>query len=132
MDNSQGVALIADDAPINQELFGAILKSLGLEVLSAKNGGEAIDIVTQRINDKQRLDVIFMDMMMPVVSGIEATEKIRELGFAGPILVFSADVSRKTANRALEAGANHYFMKSTISLDLARALIDKFCFVKLK
>jgi DNA-binding NarL/FixJ family response regulator len=70
-------------------------------------------------------------MMMPEVSGIQATQQIREAGYAGPILVFSADTSRRTATRAIDAGANHYFVKTAFNLDLARALIEKFCFLKL-
>ena len=131
MKKSKGVALVADDVQINQTFFRSVLEALGLTVLSAVNGREAIQITSERLANKERLDIIFMDMMMPEVSGIQATQEIRTAGYEGPILAFSADVSRRTADRALEAGANHYFLKTTFKLDLARALIDKFCYLDL-
>lgn len=131
MQKSKGVALVADDLQSNQTLFRAILEALGLTVISAFNGREAIEITTERLAKKERLDIIFMDMMMPEVAGIQATEEIRTAGYEGPILVFSADASRRTANLALEAGANHYFIKTTFKVDLARALIEKFCYLEL-
>lgn len=131
MSDSKGVALVADDLEENQVLFKAVLEALKLTVISALNGSEAVTIVQERMANKERLDVIFMDMMMPVMNGVDATQRIRDLGFAGPILVFSAETSRRTAAKAIEAGANHYFSKSVMSLDLARALIEKFCFLNL-
>ena len=131
MSDSKGVALIADDLEENQALFRAVLEALKLTVVSALNGSEAVKVVQERMANKERLDVIFMDMMMPVMNGVEATQQIRDLGFVGPILVFSAETSRRTAAKAIEAGANHYFVKNVMSLDLARALIEKFCFLDL-
>lgn len=64
---------------------------------------------------------------MPEMGGLECARQIRALGYQGPILAFSADLSTKTRKAAIDAGINQYFMKSTFNKDLASALILQYC-----
>lgn len=64
--------LLVDDNPMNLDLASRLLKKKGHEVTTAENGKEAIDLYL-----KNNFDVILMDLDMPVINGIEATQQIR-------------------------------------------------------
>ncbi len=64
--------LLVEDNPVNQELADRLLKKRGCRVTLANNGAEAVDCF-----EKSFFDIIFMDMQMPVMGGLEATESIR-------------------------------------------------------
>jgi two-component system sensor histidine kinase/response regulator len=64
--------LLVDDNPMNLDLASRLLKKKGHEVTTAENGKEAIDLYL-----KSNFDVILMDLDMPVINGIEATQQIR-------------------------------------------------------
>jgi CheY-like chemotaxis protein len=63
--------LIVDDHPVNRELIRLLLKDYGLEVHEARDGAEAVQICGQ-----VRFDLVFMDIQMPVLDGIQATKTI--------------------------------------------------------
>ena len=77
--------LVVDDNPTNRLLLKYMVKNEGHYVVEAENGEEAIELAT-----KQDFDIIFMDMMMPLVDGYEATRRIRETDDAVKIYVVSA------------------------------------------
>ncbi len=66
-------ALVVDDIETNRDILAKILIGFGIQVRSAKDGQEAVNFVF-----KQKPDLIFMDLRMPVMDGFEATQKIRE------------------------------------------------------
>lgn len=69
-------ALIADDNTINREIGERLLLSRGIDVVSAANGQEALDIF---IHEKGRFDIVILDILMPVLDGLETTRAIRHL-----------------------------------------------------
>jgi osomolarity two-component system, sensor histidine kinase SLN1 len=114
--------LVAEDNPVNQQV---ILKLLKLErvtdVTLAEDGEQAFSIVktsseASTSSDQSTLDsnpfsLIFMDIQMPRMDGIEATKKIRELGFDAPILALTAFDHETNRMACQEAGMNGFLPK---------------------
>ncbi|KAF2857050.1 hypothetical protein K470DRAFT_261166 [Piedraia hortae CBS 480.64] len=104
--------LVAEDNKINQEV---ILRMLKLEhigdVTVAMDGQEAIDRVQETLVDEnsKQFDLIFMDVQMPNVDGIQSTRKIREMGFQKPIIALSAFADDINVNNCLESGMNSFW-----------------------
>lgn len=98
--------LLAEDNLINQKVAQSIFKNIGYEIEIAKNGIEAVEMV-----EKQKFDVIFMDLLMPEMDGYEATEKIRDASHIMPIVALSADETDETRKAAFESGMNEYLLK---------------------
>src|SRR5438046_2736714 len=101
--------LIVDDTHDVRELLRTQLSVLGYRVVEATNGLEAIEVVS-----RESPELILMDLMMPILDGIEATRLIREMaGNSGVIIVaFTALPCPETRQRALAAGCNDYIYKS--------------------
>ncbi|GAB6073916.1 ATP-binding protein [Nautilia lithotrophica] len=119
-------ALIAEDNPINQKLLQTTLKSLGIESDLANNGLEAFNKYT--INP-DKYDVIFMDVQMPVMDGLEATQEILEFeqeeGIQHtPIIAVTANVLKGDRERFLGAGMDEYISKP-ISKDALLKILER-------
>lgn len=100
--------LIVDDERINLMVLEAVCSKLGMIVSKAESGLAALTFCQQ-----QMPDLILMDVMMPVMNGIDATKAIKQIS-AGrwvPILMVTAMYSRDDIIRGLEAGADDYLMK---------------------
>jgi len=101
--------MVVDDVAANRAMMRALLTSDGHLVTAAANGAEAVALTAQ-----DRFDAVLMDVRMPVMDGIEATRRIRELpGEAGsmPIIAISADVMPETTRTCLAAGMNAILAK---------------------
>jgi CheY-like chemotaxis protein len=66
----------------------------------------------------ERFDVTLMDMQMPVLNGMKATRRLRELGFLGPIVALSAHAMQEDRQRFLDAGCSDYIAKPVDMDDL--------------
>jgi len=101
--------LLAEDNILNQRLATHMLTKAGYRVEVALNGKEAIEIYT---GDPGKYDLIFMDINMPDMDGIEATMQLRKNGFTGvPIIAMTADVLKEDRDRCIEAGMNDFIPK---------------------
>jgi PAS domain S-box-containing protein len=103
--------LLAEDHPTNQVLVVTILRRAGIEVEIANNGREAL----QRL-EKGRFDLVFMDVQMPVMDGLEATRIIRDpasgvLDHDLPIVAITANALAGDKEKYLEAGMDDYLAK---------------------
>ena len=100
--------LIVDDNIDNRKLIGKYLqKNKNYRIIFAKDGAEAINIFK-----KQRIDIIFMDMEMPVMDGYTATKKIREIDSDKvPIIAMTAHEGVEEIKKCLNAGCNDYLGK---------------------
>ncbi len=98
--------LLAEDNPINQQLALAFLQRAGAKVDIAETGRQA---VARAIANTY--DVILMDIRMPEMDGLEATQELRAQGLRVPIIAVSADAIGERRSRALEAGCNGYVTK---------------------
>jgi len=132
-DVSQGSAsalniLLVEDNPVNQELATRLLERLSHRVTLANNGVEAVDLF-----DSGHFDVILMDMQMPVMGGVEATEAIRSREMRRSwvvshevkpvyIIAMTANVMASDRDRCMEAGMNDYVAKPLRPAELFAAL----------
>ena len=109
IDGGELHVLLVEDAEPNQELISTILRSVGIEVDIACNGAEAIEAV--RIH---RYDLILMDVQMPVMGGVQATEIIRRVGgelARTPIIALSANVLPEQVAEYRRAGMDAHLAK---------------------
>ena len=117
--------LLADDNDVNRELFAALLAGDGMEIASVANGAEAVRAVQE-----QAFDVVFMDVQMPVMDGLEATRAIRGLGFDRlPIIALTANVLASATDRCRAAGMDDHLGKPYTPADvhavLARSVLNR-------
>ncbi len=101
--------LVVDDDMRNVFSLTAALEQQGAEISVARNGQEAID----KLKEDPDQDAVLMDIMMPVMDGLEAIEKIRDdLGFGDlPIIALTAKAMKNDREECLSAGANDYMAK---------------------
>lgn len=115
--------LLVEDNLVNQQVATRFLQRLGQEVTVASDGAEALDITAS-----QEFDLIFMDMQMPVMDGIEATQRIIERGGPGastPIVAMTANASDVDSRRCREAGMVGFESKP-ITMDRLRAVLSDY------
>jgi CheY-like chemotaxis protein len=112
--------LVADDNLINLEVISLMIQSLGHQVYPAKNGLEVLEIL-----NTVSCDMIFMDINMPDLNGIETTQKIRQTvsDFQQiPIIAMSANIGDKFVQLCLDHGMNDYLTKP-VSIEILDSII---------
>jgi DNA-binding NarL/FixJ family response regulator len=113
--------LIADDHRLFAEALEAILASdPRIEVIAhAGDGQEAVKLVRELAPD-----VVLMDISMPVMDGLEATEELHLNGGKATILMLTGSNSRDDVDRARKAGAAGYVTKDRIAAELIDAIVE--------
>lgn len=105
--------LIAEDNELNMEIADTLLSDAGANITKANNGEEAVRIFEE--NPEGTFDVILMDIMMPVMNGYEAAEKIRASGKGDAqsihIIAMTANAFAEDVEKALDAGMNAHIAK---------------------
>jgi two-component system sensor histidine kinase/response regulator len=114
--------LVVEDNVINQELIKALLNEMGCDIEIANNGLEAVEKVKDSTTKYQ---IIFMDLQMPKMGGLEATKIIRsDLDKRIPIIALTAAVTSEDKAASLEAGMNDFLTKP-IQVDQLEEIIAK-------
>ena len=106
--------LVAEDIQSNYQLVSALLRKR-FNLVHAANGQEAIDIL-----HKRHIDLLLMDMKMPVMDGLTATAEIRKFNAELPIIALTAHVFENDRLTAMDAGCNEYLVKP---IDRAKLMV---------
>ncbi len=99
--------LVAEDHPVNQKIIETFLKHYGATVYLAENGQEAVE----QIKKHPQTDMIFMDMLMPVKSGLDATVELRHMGYKGIIIACTANNDKDDFVEYRRQGINDILVK---------------------
>jgi CheY-like chemotaxis protein len=110
--------LIAEDDEINAMVFELFVKELGASVLIARNGNEALQLSLE-----MKPDMIFMDVHMPFLSGLEVIKRVRSKGITCPIVSLSASTRLNEKQNSLDAGANDFLVKPANRDSINKALV---------
>ena len=120
--------LLAEDNELNMEIAEFVLESAGAKVIKAFNGKEALEIF--KASEQGEIDVILMDVMMPVMDGLDATRYIRRSNKENardiPIIAMTANAFTEDRRRVLEAGMNEHLAKPLES-EVLIEMIAKYC-----
>jgi two-component system sensor histidine kinase/response regulator len=113
--------LLVEDNEVNLELAMHLLTRMGHSVFTVRNGRQAVQAV-----ETDQFDLIFMDLQMPEMDGLEATTRIRAMESAGkprtPIIALTAHAIKGSRERYMEAGMDDYVTKPVRRKDLAEAI----------
>jgi len=117
--NAKRILLVEDNA-INIKVALKIFEKLDVVVQVATNGVEAIEKANQG-----EFDLVFMDVQMPIMNGIEASKTLRSTGYKTPIIAMTANAMVEHRNECLEAGMND-FLSKPINLRSLKVIVSKY------
>ena len=127
----KGEVLLCEDNSMNQEVVCEHLSRVGLYTVVAENGRIGFEMVQERKKTKEKqFDLIFMDMHMPEMDGLEAAMKINELGVGVPIVAMTANVMSSDKEIYEMSGMSGYVGKPFTSQELWQCLMKFFRPVK--
>ena len=117
-----GRLLLVEDTEINQQVIQAMLGPLGLEIVVANNGAEAVQLFQE-----SRWNLVLMDCLMPVMDGFEATRQIRSIeqqrGLpATPIIALTANAYSQAREQCMDAGMDDLLTKPVLREELLKTL----------
>ncbi|MBE9541229.1 MAG: response regulator transcription factor [Proteobacteria bacterium] len=108
MINKEAKILVVDDMGMIRKSIIKYLSTLGYEnIVEAGNGLEAVDTFK-----KESPEIVFMDIVMPEMTGDEALEKMREVNSETPIIMLSSVAEKGTIKKCKELGASGYILKA--------------------
>jgi len=114
-----GRVLVVDDGATNRKLVKVILQRAGVEVATAENGQQGVELAL-----RQPFDVILMDMQMPVLDGYSATRQLRRQGLDVPIVALTAHAMAGDEKKCREAGCTAYLPKPIDADQLVQLLSE--------
>ena len=114
--------LVAEDDPVSVELLKLLLKDIATEILVANNGQEALQTVKAHTD----IDLILMDIKMPIIDGFTTTSKIREFNKSVKIIAQSAFAQPEDIRRAKDAGCNDFILKPIAKAQLYESIKQLF------
>ncbi len=119
-----GKVLVAEDVEGNQKLMELMLSKLGVDVVIAEDGNQAL-----RMASSQAFDLILMDMQMPHMNGYEATRALKQQGYETPIVALTASAIKGDDQKCKEAGCDGYLTKPIDRRELLR-IVAKYLYAK--
>ncbi|MCL2765322.1 MAG: ATP-binding protein [Treponema sp.] len=123
----EGEVLLCEDNNMNQQVMREHLARVGIKTAVAENGKIGVDMVESRMqNGQKQFDLIFMDIHMPVMDGLEASEKIMKLNTGIPIVALTANVMAHDCEIYKMSGMVDYVAKPFTSQELWQCLMKFF------
>ncbi|MCO5263485.1 MAG: response regulator, partial [Lentimicrobium sp.] len=116
--------LMVEDDPVNMRFLTVLLTRTEADLLYASDGREAIELIT-----RNEVDLVLMDMQLPLMNGYEATRRIREIKPDLPVIAQTANVMAEDRDECLEAGCNDYIPKP-IDKNVLYHKVNRFLFGK--
>lgn len=98
--------MVVEDDQELRNLFGTVLSENGYEPHYAVNGEEALDLL-----ERQHVDLMISDIMMPVMDGFELTRELREAGYTFPILMITVKENISDKREGFKSGTDDYMVK---------------------
>ena len=123
--NLKGRVLLVDDTKEIRRLFSYMLNKMGLDVVTASNGKEAVELVREAASCNDDFNVILMDMQMPVMNGYEATRHLRRQENQIPIIAITAHALVSDREKCLDAGCTEYLSKP-IKYELLYEMVNRY------
>jgi signal transduction histidine kinase len=114
--------LLAEDCPDLAHLYIRMLRRRGCDVVHAFDGRQAVKCALDTQHSKRPFDAVIMDMQMPVQDGYSATRELRQSGYTGPIIAYTAHAMTGDRKRCLDAGCNSYLPKPADAASLLSAI----------
>ncbi|RXJ84121.1 response regulator [Arcobacter cloacae] len=118
--------LVVDDIKENRDLITWLLESYNFKTLQASSGIEALEIYK-----KEKIDLIFMDILMEGMNGIETILAIREKDKRIPIIALSANVFEEDKNEAIKSGADDFLAKPVEEKEIL-LILEKYLYIELE
>jgi len=109
--------LVIDDSFVNRQYIKAVLEEQEVLVIEAGDGSEAIEIL-----ESHQPDLIILDLLMPIMGGVETLQKIRANGYNYPILVLTADINDLTRQSCLQLGVSGFIKKPTNGKEILKLI----------
>lgn len=126
VDMHRKMALLVEDNELNMEIAEFLLEGEGMIVVKASNGKEAVEKFAA--SEVGGFDIIFMDVMMPVMNGLDAARKIRSMTRADaqtiPVIAMTANAFQDDVQRSFEAGMNAHITKPLDINKIREAITD--------
>ncbi|OMP82456.1 Two-component system protein B [Diplodia seriata] len=119
--------LVAEDNKTNQEVVLRMLKLEAVyDVQIAKDGQEALDKVKESMENQNPYDLIFMDVQMPNLDGIQSTRLIRQAGYSAPIVALTAYAEESNVKECYESGMD-FFLSKPIRRPALKHVLKTYC-----
>jgi CheY-like chemotaxis protein len=117
--------LIVDDSKLNRKMLSRQLKDHFVEIVEAEDGVEGVRCVEESIAAKTTFDLIFMDNVMPNMTGPKATRLIRTIGYKGVVMALTGSVLDDDVTDFMSSGATGVIAKPMQQVELERILIGE-------
>ena len=115
--------LIAEDDAFLTKVYRKNLEQEGLQILTAADGQEAIDII-----DAKQPDLLILDLLLPKVKGVGVLEHVRAKGYTFPVIILS-NVNQEADRKECESlGIAHYFVKGDTSIQKVKDKVHEILF----
>jgi CheY-like chemotaxis protein len=115
--HGEGTILLADDEEIVRNFAAAALGNLGYTVITATDGAEAVDIYRRQ---HEEIDLVILDLIMPILSGAEAMQRMRDIDRTTSFLIASGFAQGNVAAELTKSGAGGFILKPFRIEELSR------------